>query len=78
MNPNIERFNRTVKDQFVNRYAHDASDIETFNHSLMDYLFWYNTEKPHRGLNKAPPLRYYVDIFTDLAESNMSWTPTLY
>jgi len=43
----------------------------------MNYLVWYNTEKPHRGIGKLPPLRYYLDNFiTNLKKSNMLWTIT--
>jgi putative transposase len=43
----------------------------------MDYLIWYNTEKPHRGIGKLAPLRYYLDKFTNPQKSNMLWTLTL-
>jgi hypothetical protein len=33
--------------------------------NLMEYLIWYNTEKPHRSIGKLPPLKYYLnDFFT--------------
>ncbi|MFA7372605.1 MAG: hypothetical protein WC074_03485, partial [bacterium] len=40
---------------------------------LMDYLLWYNTEKPHRGLpDKQPPLRYLLaSAGLELQQSNM-------
>ncbi|MDD4558967.1 MAG: hypothetical protein PHX89_08560, partial [bacterium] len=45
---------------------------------LMDYLLWYNTEKPHRGLpDKQPPLRYLLaSAGLELQQSNMLWTST--
>jgi hypothetical protein len=43
----------------------------------MDFCLWYNIEKPHKGLNKLPPLKYYVNEFVKQpSQSNMSWTPT--
>jgi len=42
----------------------------------MEYLIWYNTEKPHRGIGKLPPLRYYLDNFVTPQKSNMLWTLT--
>jgi putative transposase len=74
-NGHLERFNRTVQEQFTDRYAFCLDDPEPFNRSLMDYLIWYNTEKPHRGIGKIPPLRYYLDNFVPL-QSNMLWTLT--
>jgi hypothetical protein len=43
----------------------------------MNYLIWYNTEKPHRGIGKLPPLRYYLDNFVTPQQSNMLWTLTV-
>jgi hypothetical protein len=42
----------------------------------MDYLIWYNTEKPHRGIGKKPPLRYYLEKFATPEKSNMLWPLT--
>lgn len=72
----VERFNRTLREQHVRWNTDDLYDIDSFNQGLMDYLLWYNTEKPHKTLNKAPPLRYYVDTFLNPEESNMLWTST--
>ena len=74
-NAHVERFNRTIKEQHVRWHMDLLYDTDEFNRGLMDYLLWYNTEKPHRSLNKHPPLRYYVDNFTD-TKSNMLWTLT--
>jgi putative transposase len=72
----LERFNRTVQEQFVYSYEDLLDDLPIFNSKLMDYLIWYNTEKPHRGIGKVPPMRYYLDKFIPPAQSNMLWTLT--
>ena len=59
----LERFNRTIQEQFVNWHIDDLDEPEDFNRKLMEYLIWYNTEKPHRGIGNLPPLRYYLDNF---------------
>jgi hypothetical protein len=51
-------------------------DPDVFNRSLMNYLIWYNTEKPHRGIGKKPPLRYYLEKFATPEKSNMLWPLT--
>jgi len=57
----------------------ELDELDNFNRKLMDYLVWYNTEKPHRGLGRLPPLRYYLDNFiTNPKKSNMLWTLTQY
>jgi len=51
-----------------------AGTIKGYYH--LPYLIWYNTERPHRGIGKIPPLRYYLDNFLPTAKSNMYWTLT--
>jgi len=72
----LERFNRTVQEQCVNLYVDYLDEPDSFNRKLMDYLIWYNTQKPHRGIGKIPPIRYYLDNFCPLDQSNMLWTLT--
>lgn len=77
MNAYVERFNRTIQEQYVSWHLHELTDPATFNHGFVEYLLWYNTEKQHKGLGKLPPLRYYVDNFiTNVNQSNMLWTLT--
>ena len=76
-NGHIERFNRTSQEQFVDWYTDSLDDPDVFNRSLMNYLIWYNTEKPHRGIGKKPPLRYYLEKFATPEKSNMLWPLTL-
>jgi hypothetical protein len=67
----------TQSEYFIKWHEEDLTDIKSFNNKLMDFCLWYNIEKPHKGLNKLPPLKYYVNEFVKQpAQSNMSWTPT--
>ncbi len=76
-NSHLERFNRTLQEQFVNWHIDELEETGTFNRKLMEYLIWYNTEKPHRGIGNLPPLRYLVDTFSNAPKkSNMLWTLT--
>ncbi len=72
----LERFNRTVQEQFAYYNTDILDEPDDFNRALMRYLIWYNTEKPHRGIGKVPPLRYYLDKFVIPQKSNMLWTLT--
>ena len=77
MNKYIERFNRTIQDQYVSWHMNDLYEPQEFNPKLMKYLIWYNTEKPHRSLNKLSPLRYYLNNYiNNIKKSNMLWTLT--
>jgi transposase InsO family protein len=75
-NAHLERFNRTIQDQFAYSNTHLLDDPAVFNRELMGYLIWYNTEKPHRGIGNIPPLRYYVDKFRSSQKSKSTWTLT--
>jgi putative transposase len=75
-NGHLERFNRTIQEQCVSLNLDYLDDREEFNRKLMEYLIWYNTERPHRGIGKIPPLRYYLDNFLSPVKSNMYWTLT--
>ncbi len=71
----LERFNRTIQEQFVYGGIDYIDEPDVFNRKLVEYLIWYNTEKPHRGINNLPPLRYYLEHFlTTPKKSNMLWT----
>jgi putative transposase len=74
----VERFNRTIQEQYVNRNKGGLHNVDKFNKGLMEYLLWYNTEKAHDTLNKQPPLEYLANLINQRANlSNMLWTPTL-
>jgi len=78
-NAYIERFNGLIQDQFVNWHLQSILFPKIFNLDLMNYLIWYNTEKPHGRLGKIPPLRYYLDnLQLTPVKSNMLWTTTRY
>lgn len=75
-NAHMERFNRTIQEQFTHWHSDFLDDISGFNQRLMKYLLWYNTERPHRSIGKIPPLLYYVLNFFNPEKSNMYWTLT--
>jgi putative transposase len=76
-NGHLERFNRTLQEQFAYWHLDELDDIGNFNRPLVEYLLWYNTEKPHRAIGNQPPLRYYLDNYiSNPNKSNMLWTLT--
>ena len=78
MNAYIERFNRTIQEQYVNwNLMSLRDDIPTFNKNLMEWLLWYDTKRPHESLGLVSPLKYIVSTLpTD--ECHMWWTRTIY
>ena len=59
MNAHVERFNRTVQEEFLDYHRRDLLlDLPTLNQKLLDYLVWYNAERPHWSLNNQSPLQF--------------------
>lgn len=58
----VERFNRTIQEEFLERQAEIDYDIKLFNQKLTNYLIWYNTKRPHQSLNYMTP-KSYTDSF---------------
>ena len=77
MNAEIERFNRTLLEAFINQNRMLlAYDVDAFNKKLINWLIWYNTRRPHWTLGLVSPLKYIVSTLT-ARESHMLWTDTL-
>lgn len=72
-NGHIEKYNRTIQDEFIDQHLSLLEDPKAFNHHLMDYLIWYNTKRPHWSLNLESPIDYLINNH-DL--SRMRWTDT--
>src|SRR3990167_745426 len=63
MNACVERFNRTIQEEFIDWHKETlAYDIDEFNRKLIDWLLWYNTERPHYFLRMIPPMRYIINM----------------
>lgn len=51
-NAHLERFNRTIQIEFLNKLP---VDVPTINKHLPEYLDFYNTKRLHLGLNLKTP-----------------------
>lgn len=77
MNAVVERFNRTIQEEHVDYHLSTfAYDLPLFNRCLMEWLIWYNTERPHWSEGLHPPL-YAIAQTLSTQKSNMLWTDTL-
>jgi putative transposase len=71
MNAYIERFNRTIQEEFINKNLSQIRyDMAIFNQKLMDYLIWYNTKRPYWSLNLISPVKYLIN---NCGFFNMCW-----
>jgi len=78
MNGKIERYNRTIQEEFADWHLDELGyDLPKFNSQLMDFLIWYNTKRPHWSLNLKSPMNYLLEeLNLPLVKSNMLWTDT--
>ena len=77
MNGTIERFNRTLSEEFIQHHLLLLrDDINAFNDKLIDYLLWYNAERPHESLSLRSPLQCIVASLPR-RECHMWWTCTI-
>jgi transposase InsO family protein len=54
----VERFNRTIQEEFIERNDDILYDTQKFNQKLTNYLIWYNTRRPHYSLGQISPTKY--------------------
>ncbi|MEF3279559.1 MAG: integrase core domain-containing protein [Elusimicrobiota bacterium] len=65
INSYIERYNRTIQEEFIDNNLDIMHDKELLNKKLAEYLsacnaqadlIYYNIERPHKSLNMKAPL----------------------
>lgn len=59
----VERFNRTIQEEFINRNDEIYYDLEAFQAKLSGYLEWYNYKRPHAALNYQSPMQFINNSF---------------
>lgn len=75
-NAHVERFNRTLSEEFlIYHRALLRDDVPQLNIKLMDYLLWYNTERPHHALGLKSPFACMMERLQP-RESQKWWTST--
>ena len=73
-NGHVEKYNRTIQDEFIDWNEILLEEPRQFNHKLMDWLIWYNTKRPHWSLNLKSPVDYMLE---NNHLSKMCWTDTI-
>jgi len=69
----VEKYNRTIQEEFIDQNEILLENPNDFNKKLMDWLLWYNTERYHWGLDLTSPVDY---LLNNSLVSNMCWTNT--
>ncbi len=79
MNAHLERFNRTIQDEFIDYHLGDLRTPSVFNEKLVSWLEWYNCDRVHFAFgNKLSPAQFMLSLdYTKLpTECNMTWPHT--
>jgi putative transposase len=72
----LERFNRTIQEEFVEMIDIGLENIPLFNQRLLDWLIEYNNQRPHEALDYLTPLEYLDQYYqTHLLPMSSSCTP---
>lgn len=63
MNAHLERFNRTIQEEFIDYHAYELLDPDVFNRKLIDWLIWFNTERVHYAFqNRLSPIQFMLSL----------------
>ena len=69
----IERYNRTLQEEFLDYHLDQLIDIKQGNKLLIDWNIYYNTQRRHHSLNLVSPVNYLI---SQNQMSQMCWTST--
>lgn len=70
----IERYNRTIQEEFLDYHLDEIVDVAQGNTLLVDWNLYYNTQRRHHSLGLLSPLNYLI---SQGQMSQMCWTSTL-
>lgn len=56
----VERYQRSLQEEFVNWHLEIMEDTKLFNQKMVEYLIWYNTKRVHKSLGLRSPMDYLV------------------
>ena len=57
----VERYNRSIQEEFINYNLHTLHDLKTFSFNLADYLLFYNCQRVHKTLGNKTPMAYLFE-----------------
>lgn len=61
MNAHVERFNRSIQEEFIDYFAYLLINPDEFNRRLITYLIFYNLDRVHCAFqNKLSPVQFMI------------------
>lgn len=55
INSFIERYNRSIQEEWMNSYLDEIHDVKQFNRRLREYLYFYHNKRVHESLDFKTP-----------------------
>jgi hypothetical protein len=71
----VERFNRTIQEEFIDNNLEYIHNPVLFTGKLIDYLIFYNTERVHKSLGLISPIDYLI-LKEGLSNNSVTYTGT--
>jgi len=63
MNAHVERFNRTLQEEFIDYHLDELTNPDHFNKLMASYLHWYNIVRVHYAFqNQKSPVQYMLSL----------------
>src|SRR5918995_1579230 len=72
MNAHVERFNRTIQEEFIDYHQELLITPNEFNRQMIPWLIWYNAERPHWSLELKSPVQSLLNENPSLCKT---WWP---
>jgi len=69
----VERFNRTIQEEFIDNNLEYIHNPVLFSLKLIDYLIFYNTERVHKSLELISPIDYLI-LKEGLSNNSVTYT----
>lgn len=69
----VERFNRTIQEEFIDNNLEYIHNPVLFTGKLIDYLIFYNTERVHKSLGLISPIDYLI-LKEGLSNNSVTYT----
>lgn len=69
----LERFNRTIQEEFVDLIDIGLEDTKEFNQRLLDWLIEYNNVRPNQALDYQTPLAYIDTQLLPMSSSRTAY-----
>ena len=76
INAHIERYNRTLKEEFVYNNLDIIHDKKLFNECLAEFVIFYNTIRPHHSLGLKTPLEV-LKLNLQMSHKSVTYTMTI-